>query len=134
MKKIQVELSDQQFDSLKSLSKESRKSISEIVIGTLEPLLSINVGNEMRPGQDENEHIFEVIIEPDEDVFHAYCPVLKGCRTWGHTKEEALKFIQEAVELYIEDLIDDGKPIPGLGLVKNIKPLVRVKELEEASI
>jgi len=80
------------------------------------------------------EHVFEVVIEPDEDVYHAYCPILKGCRTWGHNEEEALKFIQEAVELYVEDLIADSKPIPGLGMVKDIKPVVKVRELKEASI
>jgi len=74
------------------------------------------------------EHIFEVVIEPDEDVYHAYCPILKGCRTWGHTEEEALKYIQEAVELYVIDLIEDDKPIPGLGKVKNIRPAIKVIE------
>jgi len=28
--------------------------------------------------------------------------------------------MQEALELYIEDLIDDGKPIPGVGIVESI--------------
>ena len=77
---------------------------------------------------DIKSHIFEVVIEPDEDVFHAYCPNLKGCRTWGHNKKEALKYIQEAVELYIEDLIADGKPIPGVGLVSNTSFSISVVE------
>ena len=74
------------------------------------------------------EHIFEVIIEPDEDAYYAYCPDLQGCRTWGHTEKEALRYIQEAVELYVADLIADGKPIPGIGLVSNIAPIVKLKE------
>lgn len=53
-------------------------------------------------------YIFSVVIEEDafEDgrqAYHAYCPAFKGCHTWGHTSEEALMNIQEAVELYIED-------------------------------
>jgi predicted RNase H-like HicB family nuclease len=27
-----------------------------------------------------------IIIEPDEDVFTAYCPELKGCATFGKTE------------------------------------------------
>ena len=32
----------------------------------------------------------------------AHCPALKGCVTQGHTEEEALKNITEAIELYLE--------------------------------
>lgn len=60
-------------------------------------------------------YIFEVAIEEDkfEDgrkAYHAYCPALPGCHTSGHTYEEAN--IKEAVELYVEDLRESGKPIP----------------------
>ncbi|HGJ67121.1 TPA: type II toxin-antitoxin system HicB family antitoxin [bacterium] len=77
------------------------------------------------------EHIFEVVIEPDEDRYHAYCPSLKGCRTWGQTEEEAYKNIKEALELYLEALIDEGDPIQGIGIVKNIKdikPIIKMKK------
>ncbi len=42
-----------------------------------------------------------VIIEPDEDVYVAYCPELPGCVTYGKTEEEARKNIMEALELYL---------------------------------
>jgi len=77
------------------------------------------------------EYIFEVVIEPDEDRYHTYCPSLKGCRTWGHTEEEAYKNIQEALELYLEALIDEGDPIPGIGIIESIndiKPIIKVRE------
>jgi len=32
---------------------------------------------------------FTVVIEPDEDAFHAYVPALPGCHTFGSTVEEA---------------------------------------------
>ena len=50
-------------------------------------------------------YTFKVVVEPDEDRWHAYCPALlrKGGATWGYTEEEALKNIQEALELYFED-------------------------------
>lgn len=40
-------------------------------------------------------YTFKVVVEPDEDRWHAYCPALKGKggSIWGHTREEALKHI-----------------------------------------
>jgi predicted RNase H-like HicB family nuclease len=70
--------------------------------------------------EEETRHVFEVVIEPDEDVYYAHCPTLRGCRTWGHTRAEALQYIQDAIEMYLEDLIEDGEPIPGIGVVKNL--------------
>lgn len=57
--------------------------------------------------------MFRVVIEEDrfEDgkiAYHAFCPALKGCRTRGHSPEEALANIREAAELYVEDLIEAG--------------------------
>jgi len=52
-----------------------------------------------------------VVIEEDRFengslAYHAFCPELKGCHTWGHSPEEALANIREDAELYMEDLID----------------------------
>jgi predicted RNase H-like HicB family nuclease len=59
-------------------------------------------------------YTFKVIVEPDEDRWHAYCPVLEkyGAATWGTTREEALKHIQEVVQLVVEELAQDGIPLP----------------------
>ena len=62
-------------------------------------------------------NMLRVVIEEDRfengtSAYHAYCPALKGCHTWGHSPEEALANIREAAELYVEDLIDAGDPIP----------------------
>jgi len=35
-----------------------------------------------------------------------------GCVTWGNTKEEAIERIKEAIELYIEVMNEEGKPVP----------------------
>lgn len=40
--------------------------------------------------------------EPKAKGYHAYCPVLKGCHSCGDTKQEALKNIKEAIELYLQ--------------------------------
>ncbi len=62
-------------------------------------------------------YIFRVVVEEDafEDGrrgYHAYCPALKGCHTWGHTAAEALSNIREAVNLYLDDLLESGEPVP----------------------
>ena len=59
-------------------------------------------------------YIFPVVLEQDEDVWRAYVPELepKGAATWGNTKEEALKNIQEVAQLVIEEMLEDGDPIP----------------------
>ena len=44
-----------------------------------------------------------VVIEHGEDgYFSAHCPSLKSCWSQGRTREEALKNIREAIELYLE--------------------------------
>ena len=54
----------------------------------------------------------QVIVEPDEGEYHAYCPALKGLHTGGTTREEAYNNAIDAAIAYIETLIDDGVPIP----------------------
>jgi len=55
---------------------------------------------------------FTVVIEPDEDAFHAYVPALPGCHTFGSTVEEARANIAEAIALHIESMLEGGEPIP----------------------
>jgi predicted RNase H-like HicB family nuclease len=45
-------------------------------------------------------------LEKDGDKWHAFCPELPGCHTFGHTKQEALLHLKNAVLLYLEDEID----------------------------
>ena len=58
-------------------------------------------------------YAFKVVVEPDEDRWFAYCPALEkqGAATWGYTKEEAFKNIQEVVEMVVEEFIEDGEPL-----------------------
>ncbi len=55
---------------------------------------------------------FTVVIEPDEEAFHAYVPALPGCHTFGSTIDEARANIAEAIELHIESMLHDGELIP----------------------
>ena len=44
-----------------------------------------------------------IVLEPQEEGgFTAYVPSLPGCISEGETKEEAIKNIKEAIELYLE--------------------------------
>ena len=46
-------------------------------------------------------------LEQDEGKWHAYCPELSGCHTFGDTKEEAIKNLKDAVMLYMEDEVEN---------------------------
>lgn len=55
---------------------------------------------------------FTVIIEPDEEGYHAYVPALPGCHTFGSTIEEVKENIKEAIALHIESMLEDGETVP----------------------
>ena len=58
----------------------------------------------------------QVIVEPDDKGFHAYCPALKGLHTYGDTRAEAVQNSRDAIEAYLRSLIKHGDPIP-LGIL-----------------
>ena len=75
---------------------------------------------------------FKVIIERDEDVdgnaagWHACCPALEslGGSTWGETRKDALKNINEVVHMIVQELVEDGEPLP-----EGPQDLVEVEEI-----
>ena len=55
----------------------------------------------------------EVILEPSDDGgFTLFVPSLPGCISEGYTREEALKNIRDAIELYLEP-VDEDHLLPG---------------------
>ena len=64
-------------------------------------------------------YTFQVIIEEDEwlddrikdPVWRAYIPELvhQGASSWGYTEKEALKNLQDAVDLLMESLLAHGE-------------------------
>lgn len=74
-------------------------------------------------------YLFKIIVEPDEDKWVAYCPILKdkGGATWGDTKREALKNIREVIQMTVESMIEHGEQIPE-------KPEEEVKVFSEPSV
>ena len=59
-------------------------------------------------------YVFHAVVEPDGDRWLAFVPELesRGAATWGHTREEALRNIQEVTQMVVEALIEDGEPLP----------------------
>jgi len=56
---------------------------------------------------------YTVILEREPDGgFVAIVPALPGCVTQGDTRDEALANVREAIEVYIEDCLDAGDPVP----------------------
>ena len=58
-------------------------------------------------------YTFKIVVEPDEDRWHAYSPALveRGAATWGATREEALAHIEEVVRLVVASMMAQGEPI-----------------------
>jgi len=56
-----------------------------------------------------------VVIEPTGTGFSAYSPDLPGCVSTGATREEVERNMQEAVELHLEGLREEGYPVPEPG-------------------
>ena len=48
-----------------------------------------------------------VLEKSDEGGFTVHVPSLPGCISEGNSEEEAIKNIQEAIELYLEPVDDD---------------------------
>jgi predicted RNase H-like HicB family nuclease len=56
---------------------------------------------------------YTVILEREADGgFVARVPALVGCVSQGNSREEALANIKEAAELYLEDCLLSGDPVP----------------------
>ncbi len=58
------------------------------------------------------KYSFTIVIEPDEEGYHAFAPALRGCHSFGETLDEAKQNIAEAMELHLESMVEDGEPIP----------------------
>ena len=57
--------------------------------------------------------MWQVLIYPGEHGFWvAECPSLPGCVSQGENREEAVRNIREAIDLYIEALTEDSLPVP----------------------
>jgi len=61
----------------------------------------------------------KVVLEPQaEGGYSVYAPSLPGCISEGDSKEEAVRNIKEAIELYLEVEEAGVKPIEGKEIVE----------------
>ena len=61
----------------------------------------------------------KVVLEPQgEGGYTVYAPSLPGCVSEGDTREEALRNIKEAIELYLEVGEGEVKPVEGKEIVE----------------
>ena len=67
---------------------------------------------------------YTVLVEKGrESGFVAYCPALRGCVSQGRTRPQVLKNLREAMQAYIEALLEDGLPVPTeVGRVSRERP------------
>jgi len=67
---------------------------------------------------------FTAIIEKDGDWFIAYCPEIPGANGQGHTKEQCLQSLSDAINLILQDRREDalrGAPSDAVREVVTIK-------------
>lgn len=56
---------------------------------------------------------YSVVLQQEADGgFVVTVPSLPGCVSQGDTRAEALNNVEEAIEVYIEDMIEAGETIP----------------------
>jgi len=59
-------------------------------------------------------YIFPVLLERAGEAWHVSVPELeaRGAATWGKTREEALRNIQEVMQMVVEEMLEDGESLP----------------------
>jgi len=65
----------------------------------------------MKMKSDEYEYTI-FLREAEEGGFIAEVPALPGCITQGETLEETIAHVKDAIDLYIQTLIDRKRPVP----------------------
>ncbi len=71
---------------------------------------------------DASREIELVFAPQEEGGFHVYAPDLPGLHTQGDTLEDAIANASEALELYVDGLREDGRPLD-FGVVRRKFPL-----------
>jgi len=65
---------------------------------------------------------YPIVLHKDNDSdYGVTVPDLPGCFSAGETLDEAMAKAKEAIELYLETIIQDGKPVPVPGSLEDYK-------------
>ena len=54
------------------------------------------------------KHVFTAVFERDGEWHIAYCPEIPGANGQGGTQDEARDSLRSAIELILEDRLEDG--------------------------
>jgi len=57
---------------------------------------------------------YSIVLDPDpeESGFNVTVPALPGCTAEGDSVEDCIVNAREAIELYIEELVEQGREVP----------------------
>ncbi len=58
------------------------------------------------------KHGYAIVLERTPTGWSAYVPDLDGCIAAGDTQEETRQLIQEAIEIHLRSMREDGDSIP----------------------
>lgn len=72
---------------------------------------------------------YYAIVHKDEDsAYGVFFPGLPGCYAAGDTQDEALENARISLRIYVEDLVEEGKPLPKERALEDLTSDVDVKE------
>lgn len=73
------------------------------------------------------DRAYRIHLEPEpEGGFTVTVPALPGCVTWGEDYDHALAMVREAIEGYLEVVVEMGEPIPVETINGPIDAVIRV--------
>ncbi len=65
---------------------------------------------------------FVITLEEDEDGYIvASCPALPGCHSQGRSGTEAIANITEAIQAYVESMLEHGEAVPEYSELREIE-------------
>ena len=74
-----------------------------------------------------SRYVFKAELQQEEDSrWSSWIEALPGCAAWGYSREEALRALKDAAEMYIEDMIEAGEELPDEGVEVIETPVVTV--------
>ena len=74
------------------------------------------------------EFLVDIVVEPDESEFVAYCPALKGLHVGGTTAQEATENANDAIACHLTSMMKHGDPIPkGVSVSRIELPVSRLR-------
>ena len=74
------------------------------------------------------KYTYQIHLDPEpEGGFTVIVHALAGCVTWGKDYNHALQMAQQAIEGYLEALVELGKPIPEEPVTTPVDTVVQVR-------